>query len=41
MNVSVNIYDDMTLSALLCYFFTHEIRISVDVDSYKCSSIVI
>ena len=31
MDVSVSIYDDMTLSALLCYFLTHEIHISIDV----------
>ena len=31
MDVSVNIYDDMTLSALLCYFLTHEIHIFIDV----------
>jgi len=31
MDVSVNIYDDMTLSALICYFLTHEIHISDDV----------
>ena len=31
MDVIVNIYDDMTLSALLCYFLTHEIHISIDV----------
>ena len=31
MDVSVNMYDDMTLSALLCYFLTHEIHISIDV----------
>ena len=31
MHASVNIYDDMTLSALLCYFLTHEIDISIDV----------
>ena len=29
--MSVNIYDDMTLSALLCYILRHEIRISIDV----------
>ena len=31
MGVSVNIYDDMTLSALLCYFLIYEIHISIDV----------
>ena len=31
MDVSVNMYDDMTLSALLCYFLTHEIHISMGV----------
>ena len=31
MDVSVNIYDDISLSALLCYFLTHEIHISIDV----------
>jgi len=31
MDVSVNIYDDMTLSALPCYFLRHEIHISIDV----------
>jgi len=31
MDVSVNIYDDMALSALLCYFLTHEIRISIEM----------
>ena len=29
--MSVNIYDDMTLSTLLCYFLTHEVHISTDV----------
>jgi len=31
MDMSVNIYDDMTLSAVLCYFLTHVIHISADV----------
>ena len=31
MDVSVNIYDDMTLSALQWCFLTHEIHISIDV----------
>jgi len=31
MDISVNIHDDMTLNALLCYFLIHEIHISIDV----------
>jgi len=31
MDMSVNVYDDMTLSALLCYFVTQEIHISIDM----------
>ena len=31
MDVSVNIYDDTTLGALLCYFLTHGIHMSMNV----------